>query len=222
LTSKETARSIARTLPPVDRGETTHFSVVDQWGCMVSVTQSLNAYFGARVASPELGFLYNDYMREFEAAGRDHPFALRPGGQPYSSMSATALVRRGEPLLALGSPGDDRIISAVVQVLSRWVDVASDIESAVAAPRMHAMRKDELLLECTPPGPEQLLALERRGYHLSLPLSSLFTARLNPYFGGVHAVAREQERWSGAADPRRDGKVMTARSSQPRRGAEVS
>ena len=70
-----------------DGGETTHFSVVDSDGLMVSVTQSINSYFGAKVAHPTLGFLYNDYMREFVLGDSDHPFALRPNALPFSLSS---------------------------------------------------------------------------------------------------------------------------------------
>lgn len=193
-------------------GETTHFTVADAAGTVVAVTASINAYFGARVASPELGFLYNDYMREFEPAGTDHPFALSAGGLPYSSMSATVLTKDGAPVLGLGSPGSKRIISAVVQVISNWVDGGQRIPEAVAEPRLHVVPDDELFLEARgrTVSAATLLALELRGYGIMRPLSSLYTGDLNPYFGGVHAVAREHGAWQGAADPRRDGAVRVA------------
>lgn len=188
-------------------GETTHFSLVDDEGTVVAMTQSLNAYFGAKVAHPTLGFLYNDYMHEFTLTNGRHPFSLRPRAMPYSSMSSSILSRDGVPALALGSPGDSRIISAVVQVISHWVDLGQGIEAAVAAPRIHSLGADELLLEAEPSSPRALLRLEEQGYTVYRPLSSLFTGALNPYFGGVHAVARENDQWQGSADPRRDGAV---------------
>jgi gamma-glutamyltranspeptidase/glutathione hydrolase len=207
---KDRARRTVRALIR-DGGETTHFSVADAEGTVVAVTQSLNAYFGARVVTPGLGFLYNDYMREFVVGVERHPFALRPGGMPYSSMSATILARDGWPQLGLGSPGDDRIISAVVNVASHWSDVRRGVAAAVAAPRVHSLPGEEVLLETRPADPRVLLRLEQRGYALHMPLTSLFSGELNPYFGGVHAVAREGERWVGAADPRRDGAVAHPR-----------
>ena len=203
-TSKERARAIARVLPRYS-GETTHFSLVDGAGLAVSVTQSLNSYYGARAAHPILGFLYNDYMREFVSGDADHPFALRPGAMPYSSMSATIVGRHGRPELALGSPGNDRIISAVVQVASHWVDVAHGLEAAVAAHRIHTLSGGELLVELPPGDPETVLALERHGHLVSHPVSSLEVGSLNAYFGGVNAVALEHGAWTAVADPRRDG-----------------
>ncbi len=189
-------------------GETTHFSVVDHEGTVVACTQSLNAYFGAKVMSRELGVLYNDYMREFVTDDSEHPFALRPEGLPYSSMSATVLAKDGRPVLGLGSPGSRRIISAVVQVASHWVTRGEGIDAAVAAPRLHVVPEDDaLMFERRPTSRALLRELERRGFHPSIPLSSLFEGGLNAYFGGVHAVAREGEGWAGAADPRRDGAV---------------
>jgi gamma-glutamyltranspeptidase/glutathione hydrolase len=209
--TKEKAAKLVRSSLRAPSGETTHFSVVDGGGTAVGVTQSLNSYFGAKAAGRDLGFLYNDYMREFVLGSEAHPFALRPGAAPISFMSATALAREGRPVLVLGSPGDDRIISAVVQVISHWVDVGHGVENAVAAPRMHTLRGETLLLEEAPPDPDALVGLERRGYTIYRPLTSLFGGELNPYFGGVHAVAHEADGWRGAADPRRDGAVRVAR-----------
>ena len=210
--SKKKAKRIVRSLFRFGTGETTHFSVADSSGMMVGVTQSLNSYYGAKVASPELGFLYNDYMREFIAGAHSHPFALRPRAMPYSSMSASTLSREGEPVLVLGSPGDLRIISAVVQVISHWVDVRQGIDTAVSAPRLHVAREEEVLLEMRPKDLGALLHLEQHGFTVLQPMSSLFSGKLNPYFGGIHAAAREEGRIVGAADPRRDGAVVYERS----------
>jgi gamma-glutamyltranspeptidase/glutathione hydrolase len=211
--NKEKARRIVRSMIRAGSGETTHFCVVDPAGTVVGVTQSLNSYFGAKTADDKLGFLYNDYMREFIAGVERHPYSLRSFAMPYSFMSATVLSFGGEPKLVLGSPGDDRILSAVVQVISHWVDVDRGIRAAVRAPRLHTLRHDELLLEKRPCDENVLLALEEAGYTVHLPLSSLFAGSLNPYFGGVHALAKEKGGWCGAADPRRDGAVEYANAN---------
>lgn len=209
--NKEMARRIVRNSIKHGSGETTHFSVVDKSGTMVGVTQSLNSYYGAKVASAKLGFLYNDYMREFIVGATVNPYALRADAMPYSSMSASILAQNGMPCLVLGSPGDERIISAVVQVISHWVDVGKGIKAAVAAPRMHTLRGEEVLLEICPQSKRSLLKLERKGFTVHQPLTSLFAnGNLNPYFGGVHAVAVEEGKQCGTADPRRDGVVLFA------------
>ncbi len=203
--ARRISKDEAQRLAAESRGETTHFSVVDGRGMAVGVTQSLNSYFGAGVAHPELGMLYNDYMQEFELENPGHPYALRPGALPYSSMSATILARNGEPRLVLGGPGSSRIISSVVQVITRWVDLGQDIRSAVAAPRLHVVPERRLYLESeSVPGREEF---EARGWEIRDPHTGLGAGGLDPYFGGVHAVAWEDGRWVGAADPRRDGEV---------------
>jgi gamma-glutamyltranspeptidase/glutathione hydrolase len=125
-------------------------------------------------------------------------------------MAGTLLARDGDVGLVVGSPGSRRIISAVVQVVSRWVDGGESLQAAVAGARVHAVTDEEVFVEREPPR-SVLLALERRGFSVSKPLSSLFQANRSPYFGGVHAVAREGNEWVGAADPRRDGAVRVAR-----------
>ncbi len=210
-TSKETARALLAAEATPSTGETTHFSVADADGMVVAVTASINAYFGARTASPTLGFLYNSYMHEYERGQPGHPFALRPQARPYSSMSPTVLARDGVPVLALGSPGSARIISAVAQVVQLWVDAGLGVEEAVAFRRVHVVPERRLFLEDEALRSRLHGAMAARGYTLEEPRTDLARDGFNPYFGGVHAVAHEQGRWRGAADPRRDGTVGYAR-----------
>ena len=196
-------------------GETTHFSVVDGDGMAVAATASINAFFGARAASPELGFLYNDYMREFVLSDPSHPFALRGGAMPYSSMSPTIVGEGGVPALVAGSPGSARIPSAVAQVIQLWIDEGLPVDEAVAAPRLHVVPDDEAYVERT--AVEVADALARAGYRVVAPEADLALGGLNAYFGGVHALARGPAGWNGAADPRRDGAVRRAAVGEPPR-----
>lgn len=202
---KETARQLYQSVAHPGTGETTHFSIVDRQGMGVGVTQSINSFYGAKVASPELGFPYNDYMNEFVLNMPNHPYALRPKAMPYSSMSATILSRDGEVGMVVGSPGSERIISAVVQVISNWVDAGMDIEAAVSAPRLHFVPEDELYIEFEQRPAALINALQERGFRIVEPESGLREGNLDPYFGGVHAIAHQPSGWHGAADPRRDG-----------------
>jgi gamma-glutamyltranspeptidase len=98
----------------------------------------------------------------------------------------------------------------VVQVIVNWVDRDLSIAEALAAPRLHVTPEDDDLMMEARPGDRRLLRdLEERGFSVAVPLSSLHQDRLNPYFGGVHAVAFESGAWTGAADPRRDGAAIT-------------
>jgi gamma-glutamyltranspeptidase/glutathione hydrolase len=189
-------------------GETTHFTVVDANGMIVAVTASINAYFGARVATPTLGFLYNDYMRELELDRPDHPYAIGPGRMPFSSMSASIVSRDRVPVMGVGSPGSARIISAVTQVIQLWIDGGRDIAGAVAEPRWHVQPPRSLYIEDSAAAAAHASHLQQRfGLRRLQPAADLASGGRNPYFGGVHAVAWERGRWVGAADPRRDGVV---------------
>jgi gamma-glutamyltranspeptidase/glutathione hydrolase len=209
--SKETAEKLLKPRERSGSGETTHFSVADADGMVVSVSASINNYFGAEAAHPTLGFLYNDYMHEFEIGNPGHPYAMHPGAMPYSSMSPTILAKKGQPLMGLGSPGSARIISAIVQVVHLWVDAGFDIEEAVAAGRIHVIPDKKLYFESNQISDSVYTAFKQRGYTIKKARSTVSVNHLNPYFGGVHAVARENGRWRGAADPRRDGAVTFAK-----------
>ena len=188
-------------------GETTHFSVVDGDGMTVAVTQSIDSYFGAKVAHPELGFLYNNYMQGFQVSDPQAPYALEARQMPKSSMSGTILARDGRAQLVLGSPGSARIISAVAQVTSHWVDINAGIETAVGAYRVHVVPDDKAYVEGPQLTPDLLAGMAQRGFSLVRPTYGVSDSQLDPYFGGVHAVAPENGAWTGAADPRRDGRV---------------
>jgi gamma-glutamyltranspeptidase/glutathione hydrolase len=196
-------------------GETTHFSVIDGDGMAVAVTQSIDSYFGARVAHPELGFLYNNYMQGFQVDDPAAPYALEPLQMPKSSMSATIVVRDGQTRLVLGSPGSARIISSVAQTISYWVDVRQDIAAAVAAFRVHVIPPDEAFVEGPELPPQLLAGMADQGFRLLRPTYGVSDTQLDPYFGGIHALAFEQRNWAGAADPRRDGRIGFAWRHDP-------
>ena len=123
-------------------------------------------------------------------------------------MSSTIVTRDSNPVLVLGSPGSERIISTVAQVISHWVDVSAGIEAAVDAPRVHVAvdaedGRDNAYLE----GPIEGVDPGRLGLDLSTASDAYIQRDRNAYFGGVHALALEMSGWVGAADPRRDGVV---------------
>jgi gamma-glutamyltranspeptidase/glutathione hydrolase len=216
-TTKERAEDLMQKYQAEASGETTHFSVVDGDGMAVSVTQSIDGYFGAKVAHPTLGFLYNNYMQGFQVKDPDAPYYLKEREMPLSSMSATIVSRDREPHLVLGSPGSARIISAVAQVTSHWIDVQEGIEAAVAAWRVHVVPDSNVYVEGRELSPELLRGMAERGMTLTRPAYGVSDSQLDPYFGGVHALALENGVWTGAADPRRDGVVAVAGASTAKR-----
>lgn len=209
------AEGLARWRSEWPGGETTHFTVIDGDGMVVTVTQSIDSYFGARVVHPELGFLYNNYMQGFQVEDPQAPYYLETRQMPKSSMSASILLRDGKPVMALGSPGSARIISAVAQVSSYWIDVERDIKAATGAYRVHVVPPGRAYVEGESVEPELMAGLANRGLTLRRPTYGVSDRQLDPYFGGVHALALENGQWTGAADPRRDGTVRLAWRKQP-------
>lgn len=179
------------------RGETTHLSVMDRHGNAVALTQSIERVYGSCCASPELGFLYNDYMSAFEYEGIRHPHYLRPNSVPWASVAPTIIFRSGKPWLAIGSPGSERITPTIVQVLLRLGSHTPF--AAVDAPRLHCSPADQVSLEAARMRSDVPQALEEQGFQLDVREPYSF------YLGCVQLVLREGRDFVGVADPRRDG-----------------
>lgn len=179
-------------------GETTHLSVMDAQGNVVALTQSIESVFGSCVAHGELGFLYNNYLSAFELQDISHPYYLRPGAVPWASVAPTIVFRGRRPWLAIGSPGSDRITPSILQVLIRLAGGYSLYE-AVEAPRLHCSLDGQVSVESARMHPGVPGALEKAGYEVKKRDPYAF------YLGCVQAVSREDDRFHGAADPRRDG-----------------
>jgi gamma-glutamyltranspeptidase/glutathione hydrolase len=192
-------------LPEETRGDTTHLSVMDADGNVVGLTQSIERVYGAFVVTPDLGFLYNDYMSAFEFEDFSHPYYLRPNAVPWASVAPTILMRGRKPWCVVGSPGSERITTAIMQVLVRMLRHQSPFE-AVAAPRMHCSVAGKISLEASLMRDDIPPMLEGRGFTVD---------RREPYsffMGCVQLVLREGKTYIGVADPRRDG---TARGPTP-------
>ncbi|HLZ03743.1 MAG TPA: gamma-glutamyltransferase [Bradyrhizobium sp.] len=131
---------------PHEGTHTTHFSIIDNAGNAVSMTYTLNDWFGAKVVASGTGVLMNDEMDDFtpnpggtsaDGAVQGDTNAIAPGKTPRSSMTPTILTKDGKPLLILGTPGGARIITAVLQTILNVVDFRMNIQEAVDAPRIH-------------------------------------------------------------------------------------
>ncbi len=206
-------------LVPIDSssasaGETTHFSVVDADGMALAVTASINGYFGAQAAAPQLGFLYNTYMDDFELEDPTHPYALRAGAMAFSSMSPTIVRRDGQTVLVIGSTGRERITSTVAQLTQMWIDGNDGIKSVLATPRIHVDDTGIYIEDHNIPN-NWIQELRGLGYTITFPSYDLMQDGLNSYFGGVHAIALEEGQWVGAADPRRDGEAARSEVRLP-------
>lgn len=131
----------------VEPMETTHYTVVDRDGTVVTNTYTINDLYGSRVTIKGTGVLMNDEMDDFAARpGRANMFGLvqgernkvEPGKRPLSSMTPTIVLRKdGSLWFALGARGGPRIISAVMQTVINVIDHDMDIQEAIDAPRIH-------------------------------------------------------------------------------------
>ena len=126
--------------------ETTHFSVVDKEGNVVSMTYTLNSTFGSKVVVKGTGILMNNEMDDFSAApGVPNQFnllgadanAIAPYKRPLSSMTPTIVLKNNELFFTTGSPGGARIISAVFQSILNIIDFKMNLEEATLAKRLH-------------------------------------------------------------------------------------
>ncbi|MBN1341680.1 MAG: gamma-glutamyltransferase [Phycisphaerae bacterium] len=193
--AKLAAKQVAKRLKV--HGETTHLSVMDRLGNVVGLTQSIENVYGACVATPELGFLYNNYMSAFEYEDISHPYHMRPNAVPWASVAPTIVSRGKRPWLVIGSPGSERITSSIFQVIVRLRTQTPF--AAVDAPRLHCSLKSVVAIEATRMRSDVLKALEQHGFQIDVRDPHSF------YLGCVQLVLRERDEFTGVADPRRDG-----------------
>lgn len=214
MTSKEYAKKLAEKIdmntPQVftyddpwmfEHEDTTHYSIGDEDGNLVSVTQTINYYFGSGITAEGTGVVMNNEMGDF-SPGTEGVNIVEPGKKPLSSMSPTIVLKDGEPVAVLGSPGGSTIITAVAEVISKIVDHDMDIQDAIDSPRFvlsggkkikYSGRIDQSVID----------KLVEMGHEVE---------KTDDWYrgaGSVNAVLyNEDGTISGGADPRRDGKAL--------------
>jgi gamma-glutamyltranspeptidase / glutathione hydrolase len=131
---------------PAERPATTHLTVADRWGNVVSYTLTIEQTGGSGIVVPGYGFLLNNELTDFNAVplfpGVPDPNLPAPGKRPRSSMSPTIVFRDGRPVLAVGSPGGATIITTVLQILVEHLDRGRSLPEAIAAPRVSQRNSD--------------------------------------------------------------------------------
>ena len=214
LLSKEYAKELAarvdlsRAQPPApgdswkhESMSTTHFSIADKDGNLVAVTRTINHFFGSCVVPEGTGFLLNDEMEDF-TLDPNSKNAVAGGKVPLSCMSPTFILKYGKPFAVLGSPGGIRIISSVVQVISKMIDHGMTLEEAVGSPRIGDDQTDLMIYESRI-APEVIEKLKEMGH----PVKAYDD--WNRIMGSVNGcVILPDGTIEGAADPRRDGLAM--------------
>ena len=114
---------------------TTHLTVSDRWGNVVSYTYTIESTGGNGIVVPGWGFLLNNELTDFDYTSLTAANRAEGNKRPRSSMSPTLVVEDGKPLLALGSPGGSMIITTVLQLLVDRLDLGAALPQAIAAPR---------------------------------------------------------------------------------------
>lgn len=160
---------------PAESKHTTHIAAADASGNWVAITATVNTTFGSKVIVPGTGLVLNNEMDDFSISpGQPNAFgligaeanAVEPGKRPLSSMSPTIVLRNKQPILAVGAAGGPTIITQVLQVLVRVLDLEQSLGAAVSAPRVHHQwRPDKLRVEESLAAKTRT-ALQERGHKL--------------------------------------------------------
>ncbi len=190
--------------------ETTHFSVADKYGNVISSTYTLNSTFGSGVVIKDTGILMNNEMDDFSAApGIPNQFGLLgakaneivPFKRPLSSMTPTIVMKDGKLFFTTGSPGGSRIISAVLQSILNIIDFEMNLEEATFAKRIHHQWQPDILEIEFSISENMYEELESIGYKVkvSKPLTCIQTIMLNGNtFSGYGDFRRPDAYASGA------------------------
>ncbi len=191
---------------------TTHFSIVDNAGNAVSLTYTLNDWFGARVTAAGTGILLNDEMDDFSSKpGTPNMYglvegsnnAIAPGKRPLSSMTPTIVTKNGKLFMVVGTPGGSHIPTGVLQVIVNAIDHGMTITEAVDAPRIHAQwLPDVISYEPNALSADTMIALETKGHKLE-PMG--YHNQIAAIIVGGPAVDKPQhgkDRLYGSIDPR--------------------
>jgi len=199
---------------PHEGSNTTHYSIVDGNGNAVSVTYTLNDWFGAKVTAGGTGVLLNDEMDDFTAKlgvpniyglVQGEANAIAPGKRPLSSMSPTIVTKDGKPVMVVGTPGGSRIITAVLHTIINVVDYGMNVQEAVDAPRFHQQAlPNPTYVEAFAISPDTRKILEGMGHVFAAPQPANHVAAILVGAPSLGAKPVGRNRFYGANDPRRN------------------
>ena len=208
------SKDIKPGVEPHEGSNTTHYSIADKYGNAVSVTYTLNDWFGAKVTAAKTGVILNDEMDDFTAkVGVPNLYGLvqgeansiAPGKRPLSSMSPTIVTKDGKPVMVVGTPGGSRIITAVMLTMINAIDYGMNVQEAVDMPRFHQQwLPDVTNVEPYALSDDTRKILTSMGHNLGAPQPANHLAAIivgAPSLGGKPIG---NNRFYGANDPRRN------------------
>lgn len=196
-------------IPPLyESDETTHLTIADSEGNVVSSTQTINGLFGSALVAAGTGIVLNNEMDDFAAkVGASNLFGalggeknlIAPGKRPLSSMSPTLVLKNQKPIFALGTPSGTRILTCVAQTLMNLLEYEMELYPAVATLRYHHQWSPDSL-RIGPPGLDVVTEenLTLKGYKIEKA----------PLGCKVQAVAIKDAYLEGVSDPRGEGLVL--------------
>ncbi|NIB39139.1 gamma-glutamyltransferase [Pseudomaricurvus alkylphenolicus] len=194
---------------PFESHDTTHYSVVDDEGNLVSNTYTLNFSYGSGIVVAGTGILLNNEMNDFSAKpGTPNAFgllggkanAIHPLKRPLSSMTPTIVFKEDKPFLAVGSPGGSKIINTVLQVILNVIDHNMNIAEASSVPRIHHQWYPDVLNIERGISADTVKLLEAKGHK----------TQVSRVLGSTQSVLIDSGLMYGASDPRRPGAATVA------------
>jgi gamma-glutamyltranspeptidase / glutathione hydrolase len=194
-------------LQAAEGADTTHLTVADGKGNVVSTTQTINSLFGARFIVPGTGMIPNNYMNNFDPR-RGNALSIAPGKRVTTSMSPMMALRNGKVAYALGLPGGRKIFPSALQALVNLIDHGMTLQEAVEAPRIWT---EGPVLEVEHGIPDSVReGLEARGHKLQV---------MPTVAGGMNAIEfRDDGSMTGAACWRADGSAIALGGGLARAG----
>jgi gamma-glutamyltranspeptidase/glutathione hydrolase len=187
--------------------ETTHYSIVDQFGNAISVTTTLNGGYGSKLYVDDLGFFLNNEMDDFSSKPGEPNYygligaeanSISPEKRMLSSMTPTIVEKDGELYMSVGTPGGSTIITSVLQTILNVHDFKLSMQEAVDAPRFHNQwLPDEIRMEPNSFDVDLIKQLEAKGYIVNI--------NRTPVIGKVDGILKlEDGTLEGGADKRGD------------------
>ncbi|WP_179346575.1 gamma-glutamyltransferase [Winogradskyella ursingii] len=190
-----------------ESNETTHYSIVDQFGNAIAVTTTLNGGYGSKLYANELGFFLNNEMDDFSSKPGEPNYygligaeanSIEPEKRMLSSMTPTIVEKDGEFYMSVGTPGGSTIITSVLQTILNVHEFEMNMQEAVNAPRFHNQwLPDEIRMEPNAFDKKLIQQLQNLGYNINETRS--------PIIGIVDGILQlEDGTYEGGADKRGD------------------
>jgi len=189
-----------------ESAHTTHLTVSDKEGNVVSYTFTIESWGGSGIVVPGYGFLLNNEMTDFDFTG-PRPNVPEAGKRPRSSMAPTIVLKDGKPAFSIGSPGGATIITTVLQTIVNHIDFGMPMSDAINAPRLSERNGATTSVEPGFAGSAQARALEAFGHKWEAPAEEIGAANaivFNPD-GTVTAVSEGKRHGVGTALVQRRG-----------------